>query len=945
MKKFYLCFFLLAIPVITSLAQKVGITPTISPSLFRYNDQITVTYDVTGTNLANLSNAYIWVWIPGKNTDAIYNINPASGNSSTSNAKFTKSTDGGKTIFSLTFTPSTFFSSSISSETKLGMLLKGNDWSDGQTTDYVADFWDGSFQIKLNAPVQKPLFVSNGQVIEISAETPVNADFKLFVNDILKDESDNVKNYSYSHTVTEVSGSGIVKITASSGTTTAETSFQYLISVNSPIATRPAGIIPGINYSHDHTKATLCLLAPEKKSVYVRGDFTNWLVLPEYVMKRDGEYFWIEISGLTPAAEYAFQYLLDEVVYVADPYADKILDPDDQYIPAVVYPNLKPYPIQALSENWYFNRVSVLQTNQTSYNWQVGNFTKPAKENLVVYELLIRDFFGNGSRSYKNLADTVSYLKRLGINAIELLPIMEFNGNESWGYNPTFMFAPDKYYGPKNELKAFIDKCHQEGIAVILDIAMNHQDMPNTYVMMDFDFAAGKPKATNKWFNPDAKHPYNVFFDMNHESVYTKAYLDTVNYYWLSEYKVDGFRFDLSKGFTQKNNPSNVTAWSAYDDTRVAILKRMADKIWSNFPDAYVILEHLAVNQEEKELAEYRASEGKGMMLWGNINHAYNQATMGYSQESDISGVSSGNRNWTVPHLVAYMESHDEERLAFKNKTYGNSVTTYSTKDQATSIDRIKAASVVFYSVPGPKMLWQFGELAYDYSINHCENGTINESCRVSPKPVRWDYYADAGRQGLFYHTADLIDIHTKYPVFANGTATVTSGTSLVKQVTVKGSPYTASPASTNQMNVQAVANFELAGQVVAVNFPHTGIWYDYYDGGTPVNVTSIPFQVQLQAGGFKLYTDVSIGVGPVTDIEHLSSAGRIDIYPNPTTGKFAIDDEPGVMYRIFDLKGVEQLFRRDGKEFDISELPAGMYILLNESRSGRKEHSKVIKY
>ncbi|MEJ0030023.1 MAG: alpha-amylase family glycosyl hydrolase [Bacteroidota bacterium] len=297
------------------------------------------------------------------------------------------------------------------------------------------------------------------------------------------------------------------------------------------------------------------------------------------------------------------------------------------------------YPSAALKSQWYFNRASVLQTGQTPYNWQAANYQKPAKHQLVIYELLIRDFFDSNNRNYKMLTDTLSYLKRLGVNAIELMPVTEFNGNDSWGYNPTFMFAPDKYYGTKNDLKKFVDTCHENDIAVILDIVMNHQDIPNSYAMMDFDFGAFKPTPNNKWFNVNATHPFSVFNDLNHESSYTKAYLDTVNYYWLSEYKVDGFRYDLSKGFTQKNNPTDVNAWSAYDASRIAILKRMSDKIWSSFPDAYVILEHFAANDEEKELAEYRADEGKGMMPWANLNGPFNQNTMGYSENSDISSI------------------------------------------------------------------------------------------------------------------------------------------------------------------------------------------------------------------------------------------------------------------------------------------------------------------
>lgn len=944
MKRLYTLVAIVLVSLPT-LAQKVSLDPSVSPALFKTSDQITVTYDVTGTSLASLTNAYIWVWIPGKNTNATYNINPAT--SAANAAKFTKVTEGGKTTFSITFKPSDFFSTSIASESQIGMLLKGADWANGQTTDFITDFWSGDFEVRLTAPSQMPLFVDNGDQILISAETPVNANYKLYINEVLTTEQNDVTTFSYNHTVTETSGSGEIKLVAEADGSTSDVGFEYLISSPSPMQARPAGIIAGINYSDDDTKATLCVLAPGKTSVYVRGDFTDWLFLPEYLMKRDGEYFWIELTGLTPGQEYGFQYLLDESVYIADPFADKILDPDDQYI-GDNYPALKPYPQKALSDKWYFNRVSVLQTNQSAYNWLVNDFEKPARENLVVYELLVRDFFGSDDRTYKSLTDTIPYLKRLGVNAVELMPIMEFNGNDSWGYNPAFMFAPDKYYGTKNDLKAFIDQCHLEGIAVILDIAMNHQDLPNSYLMTDFNFTTFKPNPTNKWFNVEAKHPFNVFFDMNHESLYTKSYLDTINHYWLNEYKVDGFRFDLSKGFTQTNNPNDVSAWSNYDASRVAILKRMADEIWSHSPDAIVILEHLAVNTEEKELAEYRMDEGKGMMLWGNMNHSFSQLTMGYEENSDISGVSANSRGWAAPHLLSYMESHDEERLAFKNKQYGAESGDYSTKDPFTSMERIKAASVIFYSVPGPKMLWQFGELGYDYSINTCTDGvTISNDCRVAAKPVRWDYQSDRNRDGLFDHTRDLVELHTAYSVFATGVPTITSGSSLVKQVTVKNSPYTENPVSTNQMNVQAVANFELTGKTVKVNFPHTGTWYDYYNRGNAINVTSVPFDVELPAGGFKLYTDVLIGAGPVTAVANpRSELNSLVVVPNPTDGSFTVPVPQGDMeFALIDGRGIRHELVRTDYGFDISHEAPGIYILVGKDRAGKRSFAKIVKY
>ncbi|HND44719.1 MAG TPA: alpha-amylase family glycosyl hydrolase, partial [Cyclobacteriaceae bacterium] len=605
----------------------------------------------------------------------------------------------------------------------------------------------------------------------------------------------------------------------------------------------------------------------------------------------------------------------------------------------------KEFPTVALGSQWYWNRLSVFQTGQTPYNWQVTNFTKPAKEKLVVYELLVRDFFEDGANNYQSLIDTVSYFKNLGINAIELMPIMEFGGNNSWGYNPQFMFAPDKAYGTKNKLKEFIDVCHQNGIAVIFDIAMNHQDTPNPYLLLDFNYSTFKPNPTNKFFNVDATHPFSVFYDMNHESAYTKKYLDTINYYWLHEYKIDGYRFDLSKGFTQVNNPNNVGAWSAYDASRIAILKRMADKIWANFPDAYVILEHLAVNSEEKELAEYRSGEGKGMMLWGNLNNAYLQSAMGYASDSDFGGVYYGNRSWSAPRLVSYMESHDEERMIYKNLAFGNTSGTYTVKDLSTALKRARGAATIFYTIPGPKMLWQFGELGYDYSINYCEDGTISDGCRTYPKPVVWDYLQNDKRVGLKSHISDLLRIRNEYDVFTSGSVTLSVGSgSLEKQLMLKNNPYTATPASTDEMNVVVVVNFDVIAKTTSVNFPHTGTWYDYYANGTELNVSATTFGVSLQPGEYKLFTDVSIGSPEIITGTEQDQV-KISLYPNPASRILTIvSDTPVRSLSLTTMQGVRIKPPRiaDGS-WDISQVAPGLYIADVETQTGRVK-VKVIK-
>ncbi len=930
---------------------------TTNPAFPTADKPVTITVDVTGTSLNNLAwdnttnPVYIWTWIKKEGSpdfDAPTNVNPATA--SQAPAKCTRiSINPDK--YQITFTPTAFFNKTAADIHRIGLKLKTKDWSENKQTDVdkFIDFTSG-FSASFAAPTQSSFLKNTGDQFPVTVNTSENATITLKINGSTVSSQIGITSLTYNHTVTETSGTTQVVAESVAGAQSKTISFSYSIRSSTINQARPLGIKDGINYSSDATKATLSLWAPGKESVYLIGDFTNWDLNASYQMKKDDEHFWLEISGLTAGTEYAFQYLVDENLQMADPYADKILDPDDSFIPTATYPSLKTFPTKAISDKWYFNRAAVLQTGQPTYQWQITNFQKPSMEKLVIYELLIRDFFGPNARNYQSLIDTLSYLKRLGVNAIELMPVTEFNGNEGWGYNPTFMFAPDKYYGTKNKLKEFVDKCHTKGIAVIMDMVMNHHDLPNPYVMMDFDFTAFKPTGNNKWFNTDPKHPFNVFFDMNHESAYTKKYLDSVNYYWLNEYKVDGYRYDLSKGFTQVNNPTNVGAWGAYDASRIAILKRMTDKIWSHTPNAYVILEHFADNTEEKELAEYRAAEGKGMMLWANFNNAYNQSTMGYASNADIGNIYFANRSWTVPNGVGYMESHDEERLMYKNLQFGNTNANYNVKTLNTALERMKGAGVVFYTIPGPKMLWQFGELGYDLSINTCPDGTVNNNCRISNKPIKWEYLQDPNRVSLFNLTADLIRLRNAHLVFTLGDATVTQGNLLVKQVVIKNKPYNASPNSESQMNVVAITNFDIVKQTAAINFPHTGTWFDYYALGETLNVNSIPFNLDLLPGQYKIFTDVRIespalSLAPVTAVENEQGL-RMELYPNPFNNILKIDGDDNIeSIFLVSMQGVKTApIKVDSHSWDVSSFSSGIYVV--EIKTDRLlARKKIFKY
>ena len=740
----------------------------------------------------------------------------------------------------------------------------GGSWLEGKTDtggDIFIDVYPAGLFTRINLPAENALLVNPAQQISIEASSNTADSMFLYIDNVL---SKSVSGIALTDVVTAAAtGKHWIKIRAKNETEEALDSLYYY--VLSPVTEMelPSGIKDGINYLSD-TEVSLCLYAPEKSNVFILGDFNNWEFDDSGFMYRtpDGKRYWKTISNLTAGQEYIFQYVVDGSIRIGDPYAEKVSDPwNDKFISESTYPGILPYPglkTQGVA--------TVLQTNQPGYTWEVQNFEAPAKTDLVIYELLVRDFVGK--HDYQTLIDTLNYLKNLGINAIELMPVNEFEGNLSWGYNPNYYFAPDKYYGPKNDFKKFIDECHKAGIAVIIDLVLNHSFGTSPMVMLYWDAANNRPAANNPWFNPVAKHDYNVGFDFNHESAETKELVSKVVKHWITEYKVDGYRFDLSKGFTQKNTLGNIGAWGQYDASRIAIWRAISDSIWATKSDAYVILEHFAENSEEKELSSY------GMMIWGNSNSNFADAAKGSSSNANFSWASYKARGWAQPNLVSYMESHDEERIMYRVLKEGNITNpAYNLRDTTNALERIQLASVFFYSIPGPKMTWQFGELGYDYSIDF--NG------RTGEKPIRWNYLNDYRRHTLYNVVREMIKLKKAHNAFRTTDYTmVVSG--YQKKINLNHP----------DMSVVVLGNFDVNEGSIVPGFPQTGKWYEYFSGDS-ITVAAGNDPIILQGGEYRLYTskrlskpETGLGIGnPVADKNQQLGM----VYPNPSGSFFTI--------------------------------------------------------
>ncbi|MFH6972163.1 alpha-amylase family glycosyl hydrolase [Flavobacterium petrolei] len=935
---------------IIAIGQQQSVVYSVSPATFEETTAITISingasvnegvWGVTGNAL------YIWTWSFDIN-DANSIDCPTNGIWNASNEANRFTYNSATDTYTKTFTPNVFYNRNGIG--KIGFLVKAKDGTgDKKSQDNFVEV--GAYQVTLSTPAENSsTIIASGGSLNISASnTGGNASYVLKANGITLNTNAVASSYSYNHT--NITGNQNYELQVTQGATVITKKFSAIVNPNVVSEAIPVGLLDGINYNTaDATKATLVLDAPFKDFIYVAGSFNNWQPTGSFAMKKDpaSGKFWLELTGLVSGTNYTYQYWVVDatpiagtpsLVKTADPYSTLVLSPDDDpFIPATSYPNLPLYPAGQQRE------VTVLQTGKTPYAWSSAttNFVKPAKENLVVYELLVRDF--DASRSYQDLINKIDYFKNLKINAIELMPVMEYEGNESWGYNTSFHMALDKFYGTSDKLKEFIDLCHQNGIAVILDVALNHAFGRNPMLRMwmndpDGD-GWGSPSTENPYFNTTAMHSYSVGEDFNHQQPRTQNYVQRVIKQWVEEYKIDGFRWDLTKGFTQ-NCPANVAGGQeactgVKQQDRVEVLRKYADYSWSLDPTHYTIFEHLGNDDEEQLWANYRItgeSDGisKGIMMWGIMTSQYNELSMGYS--GNISRINSSSRGFTSNRLMGYAESHDEERLMYKNLQFGNSTNAaHNVKTLNVALSRMSAIGAVSLLVPGPKMIWHFGELGWENSIFTCNNGTVNTStdaisgdCKLDTKQQpQWvnNWLGDANRSKIYNDWSKMITMKTIEPVFS-GTATMSNTSSLYPNIRITNSAL----ASSQLKDVLILANFNVTTQNVATGFPYTGEWYNLMDN-TTITVVNVNDPITIPAGDYRIYGNKTASLA-ITDYE---KSPTIVLYPNPASDYFTLNAAISKV-QIFSITG--QLVKTfdanqsEGHQYIISDLNQGFYIV-----------------
>jgi hypothetical protein len=253
----------------------------------------------------------------------------------------------------------------------------------------------------------------------------------------------------------------------------------------------------------------------------------------------------------------------------------------------------------------------------------------------------------------------------------------------------------------------------------------------------------------------------------------------------------------------------------------------------------------------------------------------------------------------------------------------------HNVKELPIALLRAQAAGVMMLTSPGPKMIWQFGELGYDISIDN--------PCRVCNKPILWSYYLQNNRRQLFDVYKATLELRTQQDVFNDGTFSHALNGS-VKKITY------AHPS----MDAMVIVNFAVTQQTPYAGFPHTGMWYEYYTGDS-IDVTNVNMQIAMAPAEYRVYTSVSLPKPTILSTvgyEELAMDNfQCTLFPNPSADEINIRsqrDLTQVVVRIIDQSGKElksispgTMTANDAVKVPLNSITNGTYLLLIESFEG----------
>ncbi len=524
----------------------------------------------------------------------------------------------------------------------------------------------------------------------------------------------------------------------------------------------PQGTPWGATVNEDGT-VTFALHAPGKRFVSLVGDFNAWDPFADMMVASPDGTWWLTrpVSNGT----HRYQYCIEGRQLLADPYAQDVEWKDE-----AGREGHQPWDARA-----------VLEVGKSPFVWTAENYVRPPLNQMTIYEFHIDDVAPGGG--FTGVVAKLDYIREMGFNAIGPMPWMEFTTDRSWGYNPAFHFAPETAYGTPDELKHLIDEAHKRGLAVIMDAVFNHMDRNSALYQLygaDYD--------TSPYFRQFRGENWG-FPDLDQTSRAMKRYEADAIRHWLTDYRLDGIRFDATR----------FVEWEGYNDWGAGWLAwagKQAD------PGAYMIAEHIPSDPDLIHRTEMDSTWGDAFR-W-NIRSFVEEARLDRAELARLlDPVQMGFAD--VSGRIAYTESHDEERVMRNLRQRGFS--------QEEAHRRSLLALALTLTAPGPAMIYSGQEFGEDTAKT------------VGPNPLNWKrtkgWFGERARN-LQEATRALTTLRTTHPALRTSVVQMQEdGLPDDVAVYVRGE---------GQEYVVVASNFGHRKRRVEVRLPQAAFWRNVLD-------------------------------------------------------------------------------------------------------------------
>ncbi len=439
------------------------------------------------------------------------------------------------------------------------------------------------------------------------------------------------------------------------------------------------------------TGCTFRVWAPFAQQVSVGGDFNSWSTTANPLSSENNGYWSSDIEGVGVGSQYKFHLVgaQGQGLWRNDPYARSVVHANGT-LNCRIAPTDEAYP--------------------------TPGYSTPAWNSMVIYELHIGSFkfdpgTPGGRGSFAAAATKLDYLRDLGINAIEVMALAEFEGDISWGYNPEYIFAIEDEYGGPNAFRNFVSEAHRRGIAVIVDVVYNHLGYPSGDMWL-FDGWSENNKGGIYFYNDwrSTTDWGETRFDYGRPEV--RQYLRDNALRWLEQRFADGLRWDsvgsIRNVRDQNNDPPDdiPDGWSLMQWINSEIAQRQPWKI------------SIAEDLKDNEWITRDAGAGGagfdaqwGDAFWRTAREAIIERDDAARDMWSVAGVISQAYNGDAWQRVIYTESHDADsngRSRVPEEIWPGNAASYFSQKRSTL-----GAAVVF-TAPGIPMLFMGQEFLED---------------------------------------------------------------------------------------------------------------------------------------------------------------------------------------------------------------------------------------